>query len=145
MSRKSAREIAFHLIFEMGFKKFKAEEILMERLDVDILSSISGDITLYAGSISEEDKNYIKSVVNGVAEHLTEVDQLIGKNSKNWDIKRLSRVAMATLRLSITETYYLNVPVGTSINEAVELTKKYESQQTASFVNGILGTIARGK
>ncbi len=143
MSRKSAREVAFHLIFEMGFKEFEAESILLDRLDADIMASISGEIALYAGPISDKDRAYITSVIKSTAEHRSDIDSLIGKHSKNWDIKRLSRVSMAVMRLSLAESHYQDVPVATSINEAVELAKKYESQQASAFVNGILGAIAK--
>ena len=143
MSRKSAREVTFHLIFEMGFKEFEAESILMDRLDADIMASISGEISLYAGPISDKDRDYITTVAKSTAEHLAEIDDLISKYSKNWDVKRLSRVSMAVMRLSLAESRYYDVPVATSINEAVELAKKYESQQASAFVNGILGAIAK--
>ena len=66
MSRTKAREIALHLIFEMGFRQFE-EESLDERLDEEIMASISGDIALYAGKLSAEQTQYIRSVVKGVA------------------------------------------------------------------------------
>ena len=59
MSRKQAREIALHLVFEMGFNEFEADEILTDRLDESILKSIGGEIELYAGKISEKDSIYI--------------------------------------------------------------------------------------
>ena len=61
MSRTKAREIALHLIFEMGFQQFE-EENLNERLDEEIMKSISGDIALYAGKLSEEQTAYISSI-----------------------------------------------------------------------------------
>lgn len=64
MSRTKAREIALHLIFEMGFQQFE-EENLNERLDEEIMKSISGDIALYAGKLSEEQTAYIRAVVKG--------------------------------------------------------------------------------
>lgn len=69
MSRTKAREIALHLIFEMGFQQFE-EENLNERLDEEIMKSISGDIALYAGKLSEEQTAYIRAVVKGVANDL---------------------------------------------------------------------------
>ena len=77
MSRKQAREIALHLIFEMGFQDFKAEEVLADRLDESIMASISGDIALYAGKLGEADTSYIREVVIGVAGRLSELDRHI--------------------------------------------------------------------
>lgn len=144
MSRKQAREIALHLVFEMGFRNLETEEMLEDRLDESILSSISEEIKLYAGKITEKDTSYIKEVVNGVAHHVQELDELIEKNAKGWSMKRISRMTIAVLRLAIYEMKYVNdVPVGVAINEAVELAKTYETDDTGSFVNGILGTISR--
>lgn len=144
MSRKKAREIALHLVFEMGFREFEADEILMDRLDENIMKSIAGDISLYAGKLSKQQIDYITRVVKGVAEHLTEIDTLIEQNSRGWSMQRISRMTMAVLRLAIYEMKYVeDVPVGAAINEAVELAKTYETEDTGAFVNGILGSINR--
>ena len=143
MSRTKAREIALHLIFEMGFRQFE-EESLDERLDEEIMASISGDIALYAGKLTAERTQYIRSVVKGVASHLDELDQTIEANAKGWKLSRLSRMTIAVLRLAIYEMRYVDdVPVRVAINEAVELTKVYDTAEASSFINGVLGAIAR--
>ena len=130
VSRKQAREIALHLVFEMGFGAFEAENVMTDRLGEEIMQSISGDIALYAGK--------------GVAEHLEELDAYIENNAKGWTLSRLSRITIAILRLAIYEMYYVeDVPVGAAINEAVELAKVYDSDEAASFINGVLGAVAR--
>lgn len=144
MSRKNAREIALHLIFEYGFGTFEAENVREERLSEEIMSLISGEIALYAGKLSEAQTNYIVSVVTGVAQHLEELDETIRENAKGWSFKRLSRITVALLRLSIYEMRYVeDVPTGAAINEAVELAKVYDSPEAASFINGILGAVSR--
>ncbi len=144
MSRKKAREIALHLIFEMGFGAFEAEEILIDRLDQSIMQSIGGEIALYAGKLDEQQTAYIVEVVKGVAAHLPELDALIEQNARGWSMQRISRMTIAVLRLAIYEMKYVSdVPVGAAINEAVELVKTYESDEAGAFVNGILGTVAR--
>ena len=144
MSRKKAREIALHLIFEMGFGAFEAEEILIDRLDQSIMQSIGGEIALYAGKLDEQQTAYIVEVVKGVAAHLPELDALIEQNARGWSMQRISRMTIAVLRLAIYEMKYVSdVPVGAAINEAVELVKTYESDEAGAFVNGILGTMAR--
>lgn len=144
MSRKQAREIALHLIFEMGFFEFNAEQILENRLDKSVFKSISEEVDLYKNMMSKKQLVYIKSVVNGVAKHVDEFDEIIEKNAKGWSVKRISRITKAVLRLALYEMKYMNeVPVGVAINEAVELAKKYETKDTGSFVNGILGTVSR--
>ena len=143
MSRTKAREIALHLIFEMGFRQFE-EESLDERLDEEIMASISGDIALYAGKLSEEQTAYIRAVVKGVAGHLDELDRTIEANAKGWKFNRLSRMTVAVLRLAIYEMRYVDdVPAAAAINEAVELAKVYDTAEAASFINGVLGAVAR--
>ena len=102
MSRTKAREIALHLIFEMGFQQFE-EENLNERLDEEIMKSISGDIALYAGKLSEEQTAYIRAVVKGVANDLPVLDTIIEANSKGWSLNRLSHMTIAVLRLALFE------------------------------------------
>ena len=144
VSRKQAREIALHLVFEMGFGAFEAENVMTDRLGEEIMQSISGDIALYAGKLDEGQTKYIVSAVKGVAEHLEELDAYIENNAKGWTLSRLSRITIAILRLAIYEMYYVeDVPVGAAINEAVELAKVYDSDEAASFINGVLGAVAR--
>ena len=144
MSRKNAREIALHLIFEYGFGTFEAANVREECLSDEIMSLISGEISLYAGKLSEAQTNYIVSVVTGVADHLEELDQMIRETAQGWSFKRLSRITVAILRLAIYEMSYVDdVPTGAAINEAVELAKVYDSPEAASFINGVLGTVSR--
>lgn len=146
MSRKKAREIALHLVFELGFRAFEAEEILTDRLDESIMQSVSSDIALYGDELSEKQRAYIIDVVRGVAAHQSELDELIALHAKGWSMKRISRMTMAVLRLALYEMKYVDdVPVGVAINEAVELAKTYETEDTGAFVNGILGTVSRAE
>lgn len=144
MGRKEAREIALHLVFELSFKQFSDKELLSDRLEQSVMDSLSGDVALYAGQLSEDQKNYIRSTVMGICEHHLELDATIAAHSTNWNTNRLTHMTMSVLRLALYEMEYVDdVPVGSAINEAVELAKKYESQESASFVNGVLGAVAR--
>lgn len=91
----------------------------------------------------ESDRQYIDMVVAGVKEHAADLDSEIAVCLRGWTIQRLSRVDLAILRLSVFEMKYAGLPVAVSINEAVELTRKYSSETSCSFVNGVLGTISR--
>ena len=145
MSRTKAREIALHLIFEMGFQQFE-EENLNERLDEEIMKSISGDIALYAGKLSEEQTAYIRAVVKGVANDLPVLDTIIEANAKGWKLERIGKSDLSILRLGVYEMLYDDdIPVGVAINEAVELAKKYDTEDAASFINGVLGSAARAE
>lgn len=128
MARPIAREAAMQLIFEQLFGGEGEAQTLVDLID-------------YAPG--ENDKAYIDAVVSGVHEHATEIDQEISACLRGWTLARLSRVDLAILRLSVYEMTYGNVPVAVSINEAVELTRKYSSEQSCPFVNGVLGTISR--
>ena len=145
MSRTKAREIALHLIFEMGFQQFEPEN-LEERLDENIMRSLKTDAEMYAGRLSGENADYIRAVVKGVATHVDELDGAIERNVKGWKLNRLSRMTKAVLRLAIYEMRYVSdVPVGVAINEAVALDQIYATEEAAAFINGVLGAVAREK
>ena len=80
----------------------------------------------------------------GVYENLETLDNIISENAIGWNISRISKTALSVLRLSIFEIKFIeDIPVSVSINEAVELCKKYATKEDASFVNGILSTVAK--
>lgn len=144
MGRKEAREIALHLIFELSFKEFYDEELFPDRLEQSVMESLSGDIALYAEKLPDDQKTYIRNTVMGVCTYYIELDAAIAAHSTNWNTNRLTHMTMSLLRLALYEMRYADdVPVASAINEAVELAKKYESKEAASFVNGVLGAIAR--
>ena len=128
MTRREARETAFILIFEKQFNDDSLEEILL-------LAKQVRDI---------EPDEYVKQAFFGVFENIDTIDSCISEKAVGWSIKRISKTALAVLRLAIFEIRYMeNIPVSVSINEAVEILKKYATKQEASFVNGILSTVAK--
>ncbi|HIU14892.1 MAG TPA: transcription antitermination factor NusB [Candidatus Ventricola intestinavium] len=116
------------LVFEQLFGGEGAAETL-----VDLIDYVPG----------ENDRRYIDDVVTGVREHAAQIDEQIAACLRGWTLQRLSRVDLAILRLAVYEMEYASVPVAVSINEAVELTRKYSSEESCPFVNGVLGTISR--
>lgn len=128
MARPIAREAAMQLIFEQIFGGEGETEAL-----VDLIDYVPGD----------SDRQYIDMVVAGVKEHAAEIDAEISACLRGWTLARLSRVDLAILRLSVYEMTYASIPAAVSINEAVELTRKYSNETSCSFVNGVLGTISR--
>lgn len=143
MSRKSAREAAVHMIFEYAYKASCVEEILEHRFSPEFLATVKEDFDLYA-DIEEVQRDYIRQVLEGTVARLDEIDALIKKNSIGWDPRRISRVAMAIMRIAIFEAKFLDeVPPSVAINEAVEIAKKYEPAETVAFINGILGSVVR--
>lgn len=128
MRRHRARENAFLLVFESLF------------LDLEVNELIS-----IADEVGEMNINgYSKKIIEGVLRHRDEIDEKIKPFLKNWNINRISNILRAILEISVYEILYVeDVDPPVSINEAVELAKKYFSDDGPSFVNGILGNFVR--
>ena len=128
MTRKQAREEAFILVFEKEFNSDSVSDILEMAVEVREI----------------EPDDYIKEVFFGVFDNLEVIDDTISENAVGWNIKRISKSALAVLRLAIYEIKFVDsIPVSVSINEAVEIAKKYATKEDASFINGILSTVAK--
>ena len=132
MTRHEAREVAFIITFEKSFLKD---------------SSISEVIESAEESEFFEVNNYVIRTTKGVFENLEAIDRTIEENLVGWSAKRISRVAAAIMRVAVFELLFAGkeVPVGVAINEAVEIAKKYASPEDASYINGVLGAIAKKK
>lgn len=129
MTRKEERELAFTLIFEKIFNdETSIEEIIENAMDARLI----------------EENTFAFSLAQLTYEHIEEIDSIINQNSVGWKLERLPKVSLAIMRLAICEILYVpSIPSGVSINEAVELAKKFASQEDASFINGILGKYVR--
>ncbi len=129
MQRKAARENSFILIFEKICKNDEtAEEIFKKATDDRGL----------------EVDEYVKTVFFGSFEKIEEIDALIEKNSMKWSKTRISCVSRAILVLATYEIMFIeDIPVKVSINEAIELAKKYDDDKSYSFVNGVLNAVAK--
>ncbi|MBW2452725.1 MAG: transcription antitermination factor NusB, partial [Deltaproteobacteria bacterium] len=91
-----------------------------------------------------EVRAFAEQLICGVAEHLEEIDQSIDKFSTNWALDRMSRVDLALLRLSTYELLFnTEVPHNVVINEAIEIGKRFGTEETASFINGVLDQISK--
>ena len=128
MTRKESREQAFILLFEYSFSGDSAEELFA--------------IAKEAGINIDDD--YCNAVVSKAIENIESIDELISKYLKGWSKARISKVSLAALRLAVSEiNFFDDIPSSVSVNECVEIIKKYASSQDASFANGILGSIIR--
>ena len=146
MTRTAAREIAVHFAFELGFTNQTAEELLAEALNRKTFEQIGEEEPLYAEFPNEKQREYISKLVKGVYEHSPELDDCIAKYAIGWNFSRLNRVAIAIMRVAMYEILYMqDIPNAAAINEAVALTKHYETDEVASFVNGILGSFVRSE
>ena len=128
MSRRSARKNAFFLLFQMDFNEAAEFEQVKEIFFAE-----------KEEPVEEGDKAFILSEVEGTREHMAEIDALIEQSAKGWDPERMNKVDLALLRLAIYEMKWGETPVGVAINEAVELAKKFSSDEAPAFINGVLG------
>lgn len=144
MTRSNAREIVAHLIFEMNFTKDSAHQLVDAAMEPEYYDSLAAESEIYAERPNQKQLEYIRAVVAGIQEKQEELDGYISKYSVNWSVSRISKVARAILHVAMYEALYVeDVPVSSAINEAVELTRKYEDEDVVAFVNGILGSFAR--
>ncbi len=129
MTRSEAREQAFIVLFEKIFDNESTITEIIENAQEAELIKING---------------FAKTLLSAVENNVDSIDKLISENSRSWAIDRLPNVSVAVMRLAIGEMMFVDeVPVGVSVNEAVELCKKYGTAEDASYVNGILGTISK--
>lgn len=132
MSRSELREHIFRMLFRI---EFNSEEEMKEQecLYFELLDEIS-----------EENQNYILNKYRAIKEKQDEIDALLNGVSEGWKTSRMNRVDLTILRLAAYEVKWdEDVPTSVAINEAVELAKKYSSDDGPSFVNGILAKVAK--
>lgn len=127
--RRKSREQAFVILFEKSFNEdMTIDEIVTFAIESDVI-------------VADE---YMQMLLNSTENNLEDIDNLIEKFLKGWSKSRISKVSLALLRLAVSEMKYVDdVPVGVSINEAVEICKIYGSEEDKSFINGVLGSISR--
>ena len=126
--RREDRQQALQFVYERMFRDDTFEDVCTDALDAR----------------DEAVSDYAKEVIQGIESHLQEIDELIEANLKGWKLNRISKIALAAMRISVYEMKYIkSVPVSVSINEAVKMTKEFASDKDGSFVNGVLGSVAK--
>lgn len=129
MTRSEAREQAFIVLFERIFNIDLTIAEIIDAAQEEGLIKING---------------FAASLLKNAQENEEAIDMLISENLKGWAINRLPKVSLAIMRLAVSEMLYIDeVPVGVSVNEAVELAKKYGTADDATYINGVLGAIAK--
>ena len=132
MGRSKIREHIFKLLFMSQFNE--TEEMPQQ------LAMYFEELE----ELGESDRNYMEEKYRQIISHLEEIDALLNEISKGWKTSRMARVDLTALRLSVYELKYEpEIPTKVSINEAVELAKKYGGEDFFSFVKGILGKGAK--
>ncbi|MCI1723698.1 MAG: transcription antitermination factor NusB [Lachnospiraceae bacterium] len=132
MSRRKLREHLFKLIF---LAEFNSAEEMPQQTQL-YLESQDG--------ITEEESAFLRERFKTIEPLIPEIDQKLNHTSKGWKTNRMSHVDLAILRLGTYELLYdESIPGGVAISEAVELAKRFGGDDSPSFINGILGTLAR--
>ena len=127
-ARVAERENLMQMIYQMGITGDFSQEAYDRYINTE-------------RSLSKESK-YSKELFAALSQHLVDIDKEIGEHSIKWKTDRMPAVDLAILRLALTEIHYMeNIPVSVSINEAVNMAKKFSTEKSASFINGILGKI----
>lgn len=146
MTRSNAREIAVHLSFALGFSDQTAEELLEDSLSRENFAQLKDEEPLYGEYPNEKQRQYITALVKGVYDHGAELDGYISKYAIGWSFSRISRMTAAVMRVAMYEILYMpDIPAAAATNEAVELARRYDAPEAASFANGILGAFVRGE
>lgn len=127
-ARVAERENLMQMIYQMGITGDFSQEAYDGYINTEI-------------SLSKESK-YSKELFAALSQHLVDIDKEIGEHSIKWKTDRMPAVDLAILRLALTEIHYMeSIPVSVSINEAVNMAKKFSTEKSASFINGVLGKI----
>lgn len=132
MRRTEARELFMQLLFQMEVQNDYSQEI-KERFVQEYMKD-------------SNQLEYFDRIFEATVGNLPVIDEKLEKCSENWKISRMAKVDLAILRLSAAEILYLDdVPDSASINEAVDMAKKFGGDDSGKFINGILGKVVRSK
>lgn len=138
--RHEARCLALKALFEWSFNS------------VDPVEIVSRDAQYYAGMVTgyeeearaEADPELSLLIVKGVIDNLEAIDKIIEGAAVEWPVEQIAKIDLEVLRISIFELYFArNVPPKVAIDEAVELGKEYGGENSAKFINGVLGTVVK--
>ncbi len=128
-SRRAAREQALKMLFQADVGGMSFEEVL----------------SAWRAAHGDEPDEFTKRLVKGTLEHLAELDSLIAQYSRSWSLTQMAAVDRNLIRMALFEILHCDdIPTAVAINEAVELAKKYSTEKSGRFINGVLGEIVRG-
>ncbi len=132
MSRRIARETVMQVFYQMEIQKSFDSQIAQNFVDGVI--------------VDEKDRQYVDDIVKFFLQNKSIIDGNISHNLKDWDIDRISKVDLSILRVAATEILFKeDIPEKVSINEAVELAKRYGSDDSPAFINGVLDALSKTK
>lgn len=132
MGRKYARESTMKLLYQMEINSDFSENAI--------------NIFFENNIFNEGEKAYIKDAIQTIIDNMKTIDSYIKDNIEGWKLNRLARVDLSTLRIAIYEILFRkDIPVEVSINEAIEIAKKYSTEESSKFINGVLGGFVRSR
>lgn len=130
MKRHLARETAFQVIYQIDVGKNDVEQALLARLN--------------ESTLDEAGKKFCQQLVKGTINNLEKIDEMIEQYAVDWPISRMLSVDRNLLRLAVFEIIYCDdIPNKVAVNEAIELAKSFGSEDSAKFINGILGNLVK--
>lgn len=131
--RRRARSLALQILYEVDCVGHSVEEVLARRLES-------------SENIQESALSFVREMVLGATKHAAELDTLIASCAPEWPVSELAILDRNILRVALWEIQIYNeTPVKVAINEAVELAKRFSSDNAPRFINGVLGTLVRNR
>ena len=145
MTRKTARQIAVQLLFSVDDSQAPMEDVRDLFFSEEHFSSLAEEDPMFRETPDHTQIDYICRLTDAVRNHTDELNDIIIRYARGWKLERLSKATRTILRCALAEILFLDdVPAGAAVNEAVELGKRFDSDDAASFINGILGAYMRG-
>ena len=129
MIRRNVREAAMRMLYDYGMQG-SDEKVAFEDDDPHVFE---------VNALTDADRAYLARIEEYIPDGIGKVDEAIEANSRKWRLDRITKVDLAILRLALIEIMYLDMPPKLVMNEAVELAKKYSTEKSYQFVNGVLG------
>ena len=128
--RRNARELTLKVLFQVEVGKLPPDEAL--------------ETSFEQVRPADEDRDYVDELVRGIVREEAELDEIISELAEGWRLDRLAKVDKNVLRVALYELrHHREIPVNVVINDAVEIAKKYSTDDSGRFVNGILGSFLR--
>ncbi|MAX66854.1 MAG: transcription antitermination factor NusB [Halobacteriovoraceae bacterium] len=143
---RNAREFCFQFFFHLQLPIFQElkQQLQADGGEVELNNQINEFKQTTNSLLADNEQNFVETQVKSTLKHYAELEKLIEENLKNWKISRLSKVDHTTLLLAVNELKYTQTaPKKVIINESIEISKKFGTKESSSFINGILDNIAK--
>ena len=144
MTRINAREIAVQIIFGAEITGVPVSDFAESFLDKERFALLKGENEIYDEYPDKKSLKYINDIIDCYKENKSTVDDLISQNAKGWKLTRISSTALAVMRVCICEMMYMDdIPTAVSIDSAINICRGYDDESVVSFINGVLGAVAK--